>query len=352
MLQESYLPFPLSNSYHRPASFFSFITFGSFFLFIAILVDTNFYNPSASFRDTLSSPTITPLNNLLYNYDTSNLALHGLHPHYQHFLANLPQLLGPAYVMMLLSIFRWPPIPSWMRNMRAVSAISATILLSIFPHQESRFLIPCVPLLLSCFRLNKSRLLLATWMVFNAVLGFLMGVYHQGGVVPTQLAIPSIVSSNAMISPETQLPETSKVTATVFWWKTYSPPLWLLGDNTTTAKPLDIDTRDLMGIAGPEMIQELDKTVPQCHANPNRNTDPSTVFIVAPNSATFLDQYTTPTVSSKSQPDLNLLKLWSYPKHLNLDDLDFESDGVFSTLSRVIGRRGLSVWSVRRAGCP
>lgn len=189
-------------------------------------------------------------------------------------------------------------------------------------------------------------------MVFNAVLGFLMGVYHQGGVVPTQLAIPSIVSSNAMISPETQLPETSKVTATVFWWKTYSPPLWLLGDNTTTAKPLDIDTRDLMGIAGPEMIQELDKTVPQCHANPNRNTDPSTVFIVAPNSATFLDQYTTPTVSSKSQPDLNLLKLWSYPKHLNLDDLDFESDGVFSTLSRVIGRRGLSVWSVRRAGCP
>lgn len=251
---------------------------------------------------------------------------------------------------MLLSIFRWPPIPSWMKDVRAVSAISATILLSIFPHQEPRFLIPCVPLLLSCFRLNKSRLLLATWVIFNAALGFLMGVYHQGGVVPTQLAIPSIISSNAMISPQTPLPETPKIPATVFWWKTYSPPLWLLGDNNTTPVPLDIDTRDLMGIPGPQMIQELNKAVPQCHANQDQNTDPSSVFIVAPNSATYLDQYTTP--SSKSQPDLHLLELWSYPKHLNLDDLDFGSDGVFSTLRRVIGRRGLNVWSVRRAGCP
>lgn len=315
---------------------------------IAILADTSFYNPSASLRDTLQAPTITPLNNLVYNSNASNLAAHGLHPHYQHFLANLPQLLGPAYVMMLLSLFSRPAIPSWLRNARAVSAVSATTLLSVFPHQEPRFLLPCVPLLLSCFRLNNSRVLLATWVVFNTAMGFLMGVYHQGGVVPTQLAIPSIVSSTAS-SFDTHLPEPHRVSATVFWWKTYSPPLWLLGDNTniindhhSTPLTLDIDTRDLMGMSGPEMIQNLNQTVPPCQPT---DTDTS-VFIVAPKSATFLDQYTE-TASSH----LRLRELWSFPKHLNLDDLDFGSDGVVATLRRVVGRRGLSVWAVRRAGC-
>lgn len=336
------------NSYRRPASFFSFIAFGLSFLCLAILVDTIFYNPSASLRDTLSSPIITPLNNLLYNSDTSNLALHGLHPRHQHFLANLPQLLGPAYIMMLLSIFRRPAIPSWLKNMRAVSAISATALLSLFPHQEPRFLLPCVPLLLSCFRLNKSRLLLATWVLFNAVLGFLMGVYHQGGIVPTQLAIPSIISSHSTPSVDMAFPETPRITATVFWWKTYSPPLWLLGDssNSNTTIPLNIDTRDLMGMPGPKMIEELNKAVPSCQAAATQESEPASVFIVAPKSATFLDRYKTPS------SDFHLLEKWSYPKHLNLDDLDFGSDGVFSTLARVIGRRGLAVWSVRRAGCP
>lgn len=237
--------------------------------------------------------------------------------------------------MMLLSLFSRPLIPSWLRNARAVSAISATILLSIFPHQEPRFLIPCVPLLLSCFRLNKTRLVLASWVLFNAALGFLMGVYHQGGIVPTQLAIPSIVSPNAAAVPQQTLP------ATVFWWKTYSPPLWLLGNTT------NIDTRDLMGVAGPEMIQHLTAASPPCPPNESGPSGPDTVFIVAPKSATFLDQYIPP-----SDLHLHLRELWSYPKHLNLDDLDFGSDGVFSTLSRVIGRRGLSVWSVRRSSCP
>ncbi|RMJ21475.1 hypothetical protein PHISP_07651 [Aspergillus sp. HF37] len=248
--------------------------------------------------------------------------------------------------MMLMSLFSRPSILSWLSNARAVSAISATALLSVFPHQEPRFLLPCVPLLLSCFRLNKSRLLLATWVIFNAAMGFLMGVYHQGGVVPTQLAIPSIVSSTTPSSFGTH-----QVSATVFWWKTYSPPRWLLGDNTniindnrSTPLTLDIDTRDLMGISGSEMIQNLNQTVPPCQPT-DTDTDTS-VFIVAPRSATFLDQYTE-TASS----DLRLRELWSFPKHLNLDDLDFGSDGVVATLRRVVGRRGLSVWAVRRAGC-
>ncbi|GAQ45376.1 alpha 1,2 mannosyltransferase [Aspergillus tubingensis] len=336
----------LPHFWRKPLSLLSFAGFGLFFFCIAVLVDTTFYKPSASLWDAVHAPIITPLNNLLYNSDKSNLALHGLHPRYHHFLVNLPQLLGPAYVAIILSLSKSKAIQSSLKNIRAVSAISATAMLSLFPHQEPRFLLPCVPLLLSCLRVRKSRLFLAAWVIFNAALGFLMGVYHQGGVVPTQLAIPSIVSDSFF---EAGASDNAQKSATILWWKTYSPPLWLLGDNTSTQ--LDIETRDLMGISGPEMASELEKLVPQCpnpdDSNSLENPERS-IFVVAPKSATFLDRYTDP---SPDNSGLTLHELWTWRKHLNLDDLDFGTDGILPTLNRVIGRRGLSVWAARRSGC-
>ena len=331
----------------RPLSILSLTTSGLFFSFLAILGDTIFYKPTVSFGEALRAPTITPLNNFLYNSDSSNLALHGLHPHYQHFLANLPQLLGPAYIMMIASLVpavRSLTLPTWMQNMRAVSAISATIFLSIFPHQEPRFLIPCVPLLLSCFRLHTSRLLLVSWVVFNAALGFVMGVYHQGGVIPTQLAIPSILSSYHHVNTVTGA---GQPTATVFWWKTYSPPRWLLGDANRDLD-IDITTRDLMGIPGQDLIHHLDQSLPACPVDGNTQTDGNAVFVVAPKSATFLDRYIHGKEDKEEEEEIELQELYTYPKHLNLDDLDFGDDGIFATLGRVVGRRGLGVWVVTR----
>jgi GPI mannosyltransferase 4 len=196
------------------------------------------------------------------------------------------------------------------------------------------------------------------WIIFNAALGFLMGVYHQGGVIPTQLNIPAIVSTS--ISKQADGPAASRMeeaTATVFWWKTYSPPLWLLGDNSSST--VEIITRDLMGIPGAEMARELDITLPGCQAHHHPamvgdSSNRSFVFLVAPRSAMFLDRFTRPSLSQAPPPvsvDFELQKLWTYVKHLNLDDLDFDEDGIFATLSRVIGRRGLNVWSVKRLGC-
>lgn len=320
----------------RPTSLAAFIGFGLLFSSIAIYIDTSFYKPAASLLEIIRNPIITPLNNLFYNTDPTNLAIHGLHPHHQHFLANLFQLLGPAYIAMILSLFSWPIVPPWLRNARALSAVSATVLLSIFPHQEPRFLLPCVPLLLSCMRVHRSRVFLAAWILFNAAMGFLMGVYHQGGVVPVQLAMRSIIESNSVAQGLRTIPD-----ASVFWWKTYSPPLWLLGPDTNQSA--SVDTFDLMGIPGLEMIQRLDQTVPRCPTT-------SPVFLVAPTSASFLDGYTSlSSLASPHTPNLQLYQLWTYRKHLNLDDLDFGDDGVLPTLKRVVGRRGLGVWSVRRA---
>ena len=309
----------------------TFVGSGLFFTSIAILIDTSFYRPSASFLEIVRNPILTPLNNILYNANPSNLALHGLHHRYQHFLVNLPQLLGPAYIAMILSLFSWPIVPSWMRNTRALSAFSATVLLSIFPHQEPRFLLPCVPLLLSCVRMHHSRICLAVWIVFNAALGFLMGVYHQGGVIPAQLAMRDIISTNTVAQGIKTTPE-----AKVFWWKTYSPPRWLLGPEQDS----HVDTADLMGIPGLDMIQQLNEAVPNCPKS-------SPIYLVAPTSATFLDEYTS--LATPHSPNLQLYRLWTYRNHVNLDDLDFGDDGVLTTLKRVIGRRGLGIWSVRRA---
>ncbi|CAG8306215.1 unnamed protein product [Penicillium salamii] len=300
----------LPHFQRKPTSLAAFVIFGLLFSAIAIATDTAFYRPTSSLLEIFRNPIITPLNNLLYNSSTSNLAQHGLHPHYQHFTANLFQLLGPAYIVMLLSLFSKP-----MRNIRALSAFSATALLSLFPHQESRFLLPCVPLLLSCIQIKKP-LLLTVWIIFNATMGFLMGVYHQGGVVPTQLAMPGIAFAPA----------------TVFWWKTYSPPLWLLGSNS------QITTHDLMGSPGQEMMHNLNLSVPECGLRPSTYT-----YLVAPTSAEFLDDYL------GQEKNLQLKPLWSYRNHLNLDDMDFAEDGVLPTLKRVVGRRGLGVWAVHRS---
>ncbi|KAL4800937.1 Alg9-like mannosyltransferase family-domain-containing protein [Aspergillus venezuelensis] len=336
----------LPHFWRKPLSLLTFVGFGILFLCLAIFVDTTFYNPSATFRDVLHSPVITPLNNLLYNTDSSNLALHGLHPHYNHFLVNLPQLLGPALVVMVSQVYKLRSIPSWLKNARAASALSATAMLSIFPHQEPRFLMPCVPLLLSCLQIRRSRLFLAAWVIFNAAMGFLMGIYHQGGVVPTQLAMPSIITSTTETwYPPSKQPQS--LSATVLWWKTYSPPLWLLGDNSTLPVNLAIDTRDLMGRPGPEMVAELESTLPSCRSK-NWGGKPDAVLVVAPTSVTYLGQFLAP---QEPQSSLELLELWSYRNHINLDDLDFGEDGVLPTLRRIIGRRGLGVWLAQRPAC-
>lgn len=329
----------------RPLSLLSFAASGILFTFLAVLGDTFFYHPNITFSEAIHSPVITPLNNFRYNSDASNLASHGLHPRYQHLLANLPQLLGPAYIVIAFSFVsksrKTLRIPSWTSSIRGLSALSATALLSIFPHQEPRFLLPCVPLLLSCLRVDilyTRRPFVVSWVAFNAFMGVLMGIYHQGGVIPTQLSIPSIVTEH---STANQLE-----TATVFWWKTYSPPRWLLGDQAIPK----VSTKDLMGIPGETLLHELDVTVPACSFK-NSKDNKDAVFMVAPKSATFLDKYiaTTTSTTMENDPNIRLREVFSYENHLNLDDLDFGDDGVIPTLTRVIGRRGLGVWAVERA---
>lgn len=54
--------------------------------------------------------TITPLNFLEYNSEASNLAEHGLHPRYLHFLVNFPLVFGPVAITSYYLFGRFLPI--------------------------------------------------------------------------------------------------------------------------------------------------------------------------------------------------------------------------------------------------
>jgi len=309
----------------NPLSFVAIVTAGICTTALAVTLDTAFYTShSISWSDLLRNPVLTPINNLLYNISPTNLAKHGLHPWYQHLLVNLPQLLGPATVL----LFMGPR-----RSLRLYSAISGIVVLSLSQHQEARFLLPTVPLILSSVRLPKSekvmRAWVVSWIVFNVIFGTLMGIYHQGGVIPAQVFM-------------SKQPDATQAV----WWKTYMPPIWLLNGKNEVLR-----TRDVMGMKGETLLEELQQLA-TCDVPADRRSleylkEKNGTYLVAPLSATWLDPY----LPNKGLDGLRFREVWRHQQHLNLDDLDFAEDGVWNTLSRVIGRRGLAIWRVTKS-CP
>ncbi|KAF4124148.1 LOW QUALITY PROTEIN: GPI mannosyltransferase 4 [Geosmithia morbida] len=302
------------------ASIIRCFSFGSAGNDLAIALDTAFYTPeSITWLDLIQRPVITPLNNFLYNSNTENLAQHGIHPWYQHLLANMPLLLGPA-------VFLRPHA-----SLRLYSALSGIAVLSIFQHQEARFLLPTVPLILSSVHLPKNKRTLrvwsAAWVIFNVFFGVLTGVYHQGGIVPGQVFM-------------SQQPDAT----TAIWWKTYTPPIWLLNGKNEVLR-----THDVMGMKGESLYDELYKLatcdIPADRRNKEYLKEKNGTYLIAPASATWLDPY----LPNKGLDGLRFREVWRHRQHLNLDDLDWGEDGVFNTLSRVIGRRGLVAWRVTKS---
>lgn len=290
---------------------------------LAIGLDTSFYTPhSISWSDLLRHPVITPWNNIRYNWAPENLAQHGLHPWYQHILGNIPLLLGPAAGL----LFFQPHL-----SLRLYSAVTSIMVLSAFPHQEARFLLPTVPLILSSVQLPKSTTLLrawvGAWIVFNALLGLLMGVYHQGGVVPGQVFL------------STQPDATQAI-----WWKTYMPPIWLLNGKNEVLRTQDVSSMD-----GPELLEKLGALAtcdtPADRRNQEYLKEKNGTYLLAPLSATWLDPY----LANKGLEGLRFREVWRHQQHFNLDDLDWGEDGFWPTLKRVVGRRGLAAWRVTKS---
>lgn len=234
--------FPLVAGFVIPAAVF-------------VIIDTLSFNGNSFLSiPTLENFVITPLNNLIYNTKYENLASHGIHPRYTHLLVNLPQILGPSGLI-FIAFFNWKE--NYARTTPFLSVISGLMVLSLFPHQELRFLIPLVPLMCCCFDLKKFKgsipakqpnatgstesektsespadsvqkstlvsTLMLLWYAFNAAMAVLMGIYHQGGVIPAL----EFFRQNTT-EPSVQV-----------WWRTYSPPNWFMGNISTSVFTLN-----------------------------------------------------------------------------------------------------------------
>ena len=188
---------------------------------------------SASLVTFVKTLVVTPLNFIVYNLEPGNLAEHGLHPRTTHLLVNMPLLFG------VLALF---PVVSAVRVIRdklgrrttsekppgkpasgtlLLSVIVPLLALSVFPHQEARFLIPVLaPLALlyghHVFGVASFRAVTVAWVLFNVAGCEFFGALHQGGLLPCLRHIQGIHAREP------------HVTRHVIFYHTYMPPRFLL----------------------------------------------------------------------------------------------------------------------------
>lgn len=194
---------------------------------------------------------VTPLNFLQYNSDTSNLALHGLHPRWLHSLVNAPMLLGPLYAAVIACAFVRPTQSPLVTACLGIIATSIA-LLSAAPHQELRFLLPLVfpAVIATQWTVRKKTflvLLVSLLAIFSSTLICLFGAAHQGGVIPALMYVGE--HSNDIISTHN---------TTFVFCKTYMPPRHLLG---VQPENMSCDVVDLGGSCNVKTMLEKVSTV-------------------------------------------------------------------------------------------
>ncbi|CAG9137000.1 unnamed protein product [Plutella xylostella] len=192
---------------------FTFILCGIPTFIVMVIVDSVYYGYLTladvdSMQVNWDNWVVTPLNFLRYNMDKKNLTRHGLHSRWMHVAVNVPLLfnvLGAIAILHCLSnVYRfmrgqYSKLPR-IQSITGLMLFSVTIpvaILSAFPHQEARFIIPIlVPLVYlygNHLQSNETdgpgykklkNYLLYTWYILNLLLTLFYGFIHQGGIYP------------------------------------------------------------------------------------------------------------------------------------------------------------------------
>ncbi|KOG96646.1 glycosylphosphatidylinositol-alpha 1,2 mannosyltransferase [Saccharomyces eubayanus] len=272
---------------------------------LIVLIDTKIFSNGKGF-------IITPWNNLKYNINIKNLQLHGLHSRYTHLLVNLPQMLGPALLLAILSGYK-------LNQLSTYSIISGMLFLSLFQHQELRFLIPLVPLFITNLSWTRSSSKLVdnmwfkgAWLLFNIIMGFIMGISHQSGIVQF-LGDYSRFHSESM--------------GVHIWWKTYSPPTWMYMDNSLTVSSV-VNLQN-----GAESIDEIPFNVSNHHVIDLKGCDLQLLKdtikrllskgIQNPLTLVTSDSMISKLKKLEADEGITLIPKRHYLSHLDLDHFDF-----------------------------
>ncbi|KAF5279809.1 hypothetical protein FQA39_LY18231 [Lamprigera yunnana] len=191
-------------------------------IFLFVTVDSFFFGyltwgEIGSSEISINNFVVTPWNFIKYNSKASNLAQHGLHPHYLHAFVNLPLLFSILAFMWYSNLadhlrsisrnkFHYLPSMRSIRGLMTMSILFPLGILSIFPHQEPRFLIPLLLPMVYLYapsilpedigivvkskrakvgamkKVQKSSNIFKMWLIINLLLALFYGFIHQGGV--------------------------------------------------------------------------------------------------------------------------------------------------------------------------
>lgn len=204
------------------------------------------------FKDAITKYIIvTPWNFIAYNTKQDNLAEHGLHPWYLHLLVNLPLLFEPMCIAMyyviiksIHSVYK----KSWKSYNLVLTMCTCmpVILLSYFPHQEPRFVIPVLPLMIlmtvKTISLGSHRVFLGIWFLFNFILTFFFGFLHQGGVTSCIQYIQNNIGSKCTKNDSHHQCFAQK--DKFVFYHTYMPPRYLFLDKNVNNRIMDLQGQD------------------------------------------------------------------------------------------------------------
>uniref|UniRef100_A0A8C5MA14 Mannosyltransferase n=1 Tax=Leptobrachium leishanense TaxID=445787 RepID=A0A8C5MA14_9ANUR len=241
---------------------------------IFIAADTLWYkgwstlpiNSTQTFFGQIAQRTVfTPLNFLRYNLNPDNLAQHGSHPPVTHLLVNGVILFGVFHVSLVITgikvlkslIFKSFPQTQCKENIHDIPQQNSLLLLyyfvpiallSLFSHQEPRFLIPLLlPLVLLVSDCCRSRKMTCVVVLFNLLGTFLFGSLQQGGLIPSLIHMQQMVQSTS--------DQSSSVSHyTILFTHTYMPPKYLLCLQKGQAH---VDIIDLAGFRKAQLCQKI-----------------------------------------------------------------------------------------------
>jgi len=196
--------------------------------------------------------TVTPLNFILYNTQSGNLAEHGIHPRITHFAVNMPLLFNVLSVCFFYDVYQWCLTAvvyrkwtfmstNWRQLILLMYCVIPVSLLSIFPHQEPRFLIPLLPVFAALYghRITAAGGMFALWVIANISGCLFYGSVHQAGVVPCLGYL--------------QQTQSTIVDHHVIFWHTYTAPQHLLmlpQQYSETQNPVQAGTTSLTSLEG------------------------------------------------------------------------------------------------------
>ncbi|NXY83684.1 PIGZ mannosyltransferase, partial [Alcedo cyanopectus] len=223
---------------------------------------------------------VTPFNFLSYNLNPHNLALHGSHPRVTHFTVNGIMLFGILHILAIAAglkmlkkyIQQLIRVRSYCHRSPGLAVHSEgnpTLLLfyfvplaflSLFSHQEPRFLIPLIlPLVLFSTSQDRAMKWKHIIVIFNILGALLFGCLHQGGLIPCLFHLEQLVHSPEPSNPPRHY--------TLLFAHTYMPPRSLLN---IKKRDMHIEVIDLAGSEEETLCRAVEQrgsnsTCSDCH---------------------------------------------------------------------------------------